>query len=143
MRISFVAVLALALAACVTTPPATVEQQAAYWGPVPDAPTPEQIAQAEPLTDYVWVQRPDGRDYVMMYPRDAWEKEAQSNVTLDCLVLTGGRLACAARDDRTRYDFEEAARRISTRFRLDTPGRDVESAVGQSVVVRMWFRIAG
>lgn len=140
MRACLIAIFALALSACVTAP-ATPEEQAAYWGPVPDAPSAQALAEAPVLTDYVWAERPNGRDYVMMYPRDAWEAEAESNVTLDCIVQTGGWIACAARDDRTRFDFEEAARRVSTRFRLSVPGRDVESVVGHRVDVRIWFRI--
>jgi hypothetical protein len=128
MRLPWIAALAFALGACVTRP-ATPEEQAAYWGPVPEAPGPQQLAAARLLTDYIWVTRPNVNDYVMIYPRDAWELEIEANVPLSCIVQSDGRLACAAGDDRQpKYDFEQAALNIGTRFRITSRAREVQRA---------------
>lgn len=142
MRRSVLAILATALASCVT-PPASPEQQAAYFGAVPDAPSPEQLAQAELITGFAWASLPNPNDYVMVYPRDAWSAEVQSRVTLECIVQPDLHVACAATDDQPLYNFEQAARNLSTRFVMQPLTNNGVSVVGRRVKLLVWFRLAG
>jgi len=142
MRWAFLAILATALASCVT-PPASPEQQAAYFGAVPDAPSAEQLAQAELVTGYAWASLPDPNDYVMVYPRDAWNAEVQSHVTMECIVLADLHVACTATDDQPQYNFEQAARNLSTRFVMRPLNNEGVSVVGRRVKLNVWFRLAG
>lgn len=142
MRKPVLAILSLALAACVT-PPAPPEVQAAYWGPIPEAPTPQQLAMAPRLTNYVWLSRPDVNDYVMIYPRDAWAQEVEGTVTLACIVQAEGRVACAAGDDGLpKFDFESAARNLSGRFRIGNRAGEAEGIEGRRVDITIAFRLA-
>lgn len=137
---SLLAVIALvALTGCVTAP-ASPEAQAAHFGPIPAAPTREQLISAKALTDHIWLSRPQFTDYVMLYPRNAWEAEIQARVQLDCLVQEGGSLACAAEDDGwPQYDFEQAARNLSTRFRVAPQTGSGEQAAGRRLRVQVAF----
>ncbi|MCX7357212.1 MAG: hypothetical protein NT015_03550 [Alphaproteobacteria bacterium] len=141
MRVGLVGLLLLALAGCVTAP-LSPEEQAAYWGEPGAPPTESELAGAAYLQNYYWVSLPDTNDYVMIYPRNAWDAEAQGRVQLNCIVQPGGKIACRARDDgQPRYDFERAATMISTRFRLTARGQDLDSIVGYRVDVGVQFRL--
>lgn len=140
MRVGLVGLLCLVLAGCVT-PPLSQEEQVAYWGEPPMPPTESELAGAAYLRNYYWVSLPDTNDYVMIYPRNAWDAEAQGRVQLNCIVQRGGKIACRARDDgQPLYDFERAATMISTRFRLAARGQDLE-IVGYRVDVGVQFRL--
>lgn len=141
MRGGIIGGLAFALAAC-ATPPAPPEVQAAHFGPVPEAPSAEMLAAAEVVTNYAWLSRPSNADYIMVYPRDAWFKEVQTTVGLDCLVGDDGGVACAADDDGwPQYDFEQAARNLSTRFRLAPYTRDGVPIAGKRIKISVAFRL--
>jgi len=142
MRAGLFGLLIVLLSAC-ATPPATPEAQAAHFGPVPEAPSVEQLASTTVATNYTWLARPDGADYRLVWPRDAWYAEAEATVGLDCLIREDGTVACAADDDGwPQYDFEQAARNLSTRFRLATHNRNGNSIVGQRIKINIAFRFA-
>jgi hypothetical protein len=141
MRSLFAVIALVALVACVT-PPESPEAQAAHFGPVPDPPTRQQLLSAKQVTDFVWLSSPQYTDYVLLYPRDAWQAEAEASVQLDCLVREDGSLACAAEDDEwAQYDFEQAARNLSTRFRVASQSRSGEPTSGRRLRIRVAFRL--
>lgn len=134
------AAAAFALSACVT-PPASPEVQAAYFGEVPAPPTADQLQGAPLLTNFVWEKIPNGADYTMVYPRDAWAAEVEAVVTLECLVLETRHVACAAGDDGyPQYNFEQAARNLSTQFIMRPLTRDGVPVVGARVKLTVQFR---
>lgn len=142
MRWLLLASLLGLMTAC-ATPPVSPEEQAAHFGPVPDAPTAEQLASTDIAANVVWIARPDGADYRLVWPQDAWFAEAEATVGLDCLVRADGTVACAADDDGwPQYNFEQAARFLSTRFRLAPQNRGGESIVGKRIKINISFRFA-
>ncbi len=143
MRLTLVTGLAALLGACVTAP-APPEVQAAHFGPVPPAPSIEQLEHAEFARNWVYSARPRVDDYTLLYPRNAWFAQVQTGVVLNCIVQEDGSIACAAKDDgMPEYDFEQAARNLSTQFRLEPLTSDGESVAGKRIVLRIVFALAG
>lgn len=143
MRLALLIGLAAVLCGCVTAPPAPPDVQAAHFGPVPAAPSIEQLERAERARNWVWSTRPQANDYILLYPRNAWFAEVEAQVVLNCIALDDGRVACAAKDDgMPQYDFEQAARNLSTRFRLEQLTRDGAPVAGKRIVVVISFRFA-
>jgi|CXWL01.1.fsa_nt_gi hypothetical protein len=141
MRLAMVVGLLAGLSACVT-PPAPPEVQAAHFGPVPPAPSLEQLASAERVRNWIWSARPRADDYVLLYPRNAWAAEVEARVVLNCIAQEDGSVACAAKDDgMPQYDFEQAARNLSTRFQLAPLTSDGVPIAGKRLVVSISFRL--
>lgn len=141
MRLAVLAGLLAGLYACVT-PPAPPEVQATHFGPVPPAPSLEQLARAERVRNWIWSARPRADDYAWLYPRNAWFAEVEAQVVLNCIAQSDGGVACVAKDDgMPQYDFEQAARNLSTRFRLAPLTRDGVPIVGKRLVVSISFRL--
>lgn len=90
-----------------------------------ESPTPEQIeAAGEPLTNVIWIEQPDGRDYARAYPVAAQGRQ-NGTVLINCIVQSDGRVACAAQDDGVEaYNFEWATLLIATKFRVGLQTRD-------------------
>lgn len=64
-----------------------------------------------------WLRRP--RDLARYYPRRALELGVEGQVTLDCLVLTTGRLSCTvASETPQNWGFAAAALRISGDYQM-------------------------
>ncbi|OQW58134.1 MAG: hypothetical protein A4S17_12035 [Proteobacteria bacterium HN_bin10] len=142
MKWALVAVCsALALAGCATAP-APPEVQAAHFGPVLPAPSPEALANAQLIEGLRWLSRPDANNYIMAYPRDAWFAEAESTVSLSCIIQTDGRFACAAAPDKwPQFDFEQAARNLSTLLRVAPHSFSGEATAGRRFDLRIVFRL--
>jgi hypothetical protein len=139
MRNFLLAALAVLLVACVTPPPAP-EEQAAIFGPVPAAPREAELAAAKALFDPIWLQRPTLDEMHLAYPRNAWERDVEARLLLNCLVRQTGHLACVARDDgMPNYDFEQAGLHISTRLRVGEHDRRGEPTVGRRLDVPLHF----
>jgi hypothetical protein len=135
---------ALALLASCATPPAPPEVQAAHFGPLAEPPTNEQLAQAEVIGGLSWRSRPKPDDYVMVYPRDAWEHEVEATVPMDCLIEDDGHINCAAGDDGLpQYNFEQAARYLTTQYQVELENLHGISVAGRRLKIRVAFRLAG
>jgi hypothetical protein len=141
MRPAWIVGAAVLVASC-ATPPALPEVQAAYFGTLPEPPTSEQLAQAEIIGGLTWRSRPKPDDYVMVYPRDAWEHDVEATVPMDCLIKDDGHLNCAAGDDGLpQYNFEQAARYISTQYQLETGNWQGVAVAGRRLKINVSFRL--
>lgn len=115
MRRALIAGFVALLAACVTPGfPVDLDE---YFGPLPPAPSADELAGAD-FTTRVWREHPMHADFAIAYPQIAERDKVEARVILDCIVQPNLRLACAASDDGwPEYDFELAARYLSTRIR--------------------------
>ncbi len=87
--------------------------------PPPAPPTPSVI------TNAVFLEQPDARDYSRYYPERAQEREVEGRATLDCIVGSDGRLNCTiTNEDPPGYGFAEATLRVSRHFRVAPATRD-------------------
>lgn len=87
--------------------------------PPPAPPTPAI------MTDVVWLERPNARDFARYYPEAAYQANVSGRAVLDCIVTADGRIACTvASEEPAGYGFGEAALRISTHFRMALQTRD-------------------
>lgn len=86
------------------------------------------------LTGLIWLEQPDGHDFLRLYPSRAQREHVEGRVTLDCLVNAGGRLSCTVVSEEPReYGFGEATLQISREFRLAPQTRDGVPTAGGRV----------
>lgn len=96
------------------------------------------------LTNPVWLERPNARDFVRYYPPRALEREQEALVRLSCLVAADGRISCTVTsEDPPGWGFGEAALRISRHFRMAPATRDGVATSGGRVTVPIRFNLAG
>lgn len=96
--------------------------------PPPAPPTPSVI------TNPVWLEQPDARDYVRYYPPRALERGQTARVTLDCLIQADGRINCTVtNEDPPNWGFGEASIRVSRHFRIAPATRDGQPTNGGRV----------
>lgn len=87
--------------------------------PPPAPPTPSVI------TNAVFLEQPDARDFSRYYPERAQERDVEGRATLDCIVGADGRLNCTiTNEDPPGYGFAEATLRVSRHFRVAPATRD-------------------
>lgn len=87
--------------------------------PPPAPPTPSVI------TNPVWLEQPDARDYARYYPERAQEREVEGRATVECIVNANGSLACTVTsEDPPGYGFGEATLRVTRHFRIAPSTRD-------------------
>ncbi len=93
------------------------------------------------MGDVNWVRAPNARDFARFYPNSALDNGLSGNVTLDCIVGGGGRLACSvANESPGGYGFGRAAISISRQLRVDTRLSDGSSATGRNLILPLSFR---
>lgn len=99
------------------------------------------FAQArETLTDVIWLERPSAEDIARNYPPEAWAAGYEGRVTLDCIVISTGRLSCrVARERPEGYGFGAAALRLSQRFRMGSTTPEGRPTQGRRVGVSLDF----
>lgn len=104
--------------------------------PPPAPPTPSVI------TNPVFLQRPDVRQFSQYYPERANEREVEGRATIDCIVGADGRLSCTVTsEDPPGYGFGEATLRISRFFRIAPATRDgVPTSGGRFRTTVRWQR---
>jgi protein TonB len=82
------------------------------------------------ITDPRWLAVP--RDLTRYYPRRAIQMNIEGSATLDCLVDTGGRLACAVvAETPSSWGFGQAALAISRDYRMAPALRDGRPVAGR------------
>jgi protein TonB len=87
--------------------------------PPPSPPTPSVI------TNPVWLEQPDARDYARYYPERAQEREVEGRATVECIVGADGRLSCTVTsEDPPGYGFGDATLRVTRHFRIAPSTRD-------------------
>lgn len=117
----------------VEAPPVITEVPVAVDPP----PSPPSV-----ITNPTWLERPDGRQYSEHYPERALEREREGRVVLDCVVDSGGRLACSvASEEPSGWGFGNAAIRISRYFRMAPMTVDGRPTDGGRVRVPIAFRL--
>ena len=93
--------------------------------PPPAPPTPSVI------TNPVWLEQPDARDFSRYYPERAQEREVEGRATIECIVNADGRLSCTVTsEDPPGYGFGEATIRVSRHFRIAPATRDGAATSG-------------
>ncbi len=87
--------------------------------PPPSPPTPSTI------TNAVFLEQPDARDFARYYPERAQEREVEGRATVECIVGADGRLSCTVTsEDPPGYGFGEATLRVARHFRVAPATRD-------------------
>lgn len=87
--------------------------------PPPAPPTPSVI------TNPVWLEQPDARDFARYYPDRATERDMEGRATIECIVGADGRLSCTVvSEDPPGYGFGEATLRAARHFRIAPATRD-------------------
>ncbi len=112
------------------------------FDPVRPAPTEEQLAAAEQLSNAPYVTLPTAADHEYVSRQlvhAAGGVEYDARVPLDCLVAEDGGLACAAMDPTISATDLEWALKLITRFRIAAVTESGASTVGRRIrlVVRM------
>ena len=93
--------------------------------PPPSPPTPSVI------TNPVWLEQPDARDFARYYPERAQEREVEGRATIECIVNANGSLACTVTsEDPPGYGFGDATLRVSRHFRIAPATRDGQATSG-------------
>lgn len=106
--------------------------------PPPAPPVPSVI------TNAVWLERPNARDFERYYPDRALERGQEGTVRLSCVVAADGRIACTVTsEDPAGWGFGEAALRISRHFRMAPATRDGAATSGGRINVPIRFNLAG
>lgn len=87
--------------------------------PPPAPPTPSVI------TNAVFTEQPDARDFARYYPERAQERGQEGRATVECIVGADGRLNCTiTNEDPPGWGFGEATLRVSRHFRVAPATRD-------------------
>jgi hypothetical protein len=142
MKIRLLAVLAIVCLAACAAGPQTMQEVRTYFPPPLPPPTAEQLAAAQNgvAARMHWVQRPTARDLLFAYPPEALDRAVDARVTMDCLIQSDGALACVVVEEAPAgYNFAEAARLLSTRFRVTTTDTLEQSTIGQRLRVPIVF----
>ncbi|MDZ4691984.1 TonB family protein [Terricaulis sp.] len=93
------------------------------------------------LTNVVWLDRPNAREFLRVYPAEAQAEGLDGQATLDCLVAADGRLSCAvAREEPPGRGFGEAAIRAARHFRMAPVTRDNIATAGGRTRLTLRFR---
>lgn len=102
--------------------------------PPPAPPTPNV------LTNVIWIEQPEARDFARYYPARAEAADMSGSATLDCLVSATGSLSCTVvSEEPAGFGFGEASLRISQHFRAGPTTRDgVATAEGRVRRVIRW-----
>ena len=109
----------------VTDAPPTFTDIPVAVDPPPAPPAPSVI------TNPVFLEQPNVRDYARYYPARAQERDQEGRATLDCIVAVDGRLACTiTSEDPPGWGFGEATLRVSRHFRVAPQTRDGQPTAG-------------
>ncbi len=107
---------------------------------------PEQVeppGKAEPflITAPPWRNRATGEDVGRVYPRDALRKGIEARATVECRVAADGRMSdCALVSvEPAGLGFEEAALKLTSRFRMHLTTPDGTSVVGGTIRMPLRF----
>lgn len=102
---------------------------------------PPRSTGALSMGDVNWQRAPNARDFARYFPDRAIDAGVSGNVTLDCIIGGGGRLACSvAGESPDGYGFGRAAISISRQLRVDTRLNDGSSAAGRNLILPLSFR---
>lgn len=87
-----------------------------------------------------WLARPDGESLRFFYPVNAWRQGRSGSARLQCLVTTSGALRCRASEESpANAGFGEAARRMSSIFRVAPTDANGQPTANRRVVVPVVF----
>ncbi|MBX9746037.1 MAG: energy transducer TonB [Hyphomonadaceae bacterium] len=93
------------------------------------------------MGDVNWIRAPSARDFARFYPEAALNRGVSGNVTLDCIIGGGGRLACSvAGESPGGFGFGRAAINISRQLRVGSTLTDGSPAAGRNLRVPLSFR---
>jgi TonB family protein len=93
------------------------------------------------MGDVSWARAPNARDFARYYPDRALDRDVSGDVTLDCIIGGGGRLACSVSSESpVGHGFGRAAISISRQVRVNTTLPDGSSAAGRNLVFPLAFR---
>ncbi|MES1156256.1 MAG: hypothetical protein ABUL73_00630 [Alphaproteobacteria bacterium] len=114
-----------------------------YPPPTMEPPATQAELEAAPLLPHPqWIERPTPQAMYDAYPSLAKAVEVEGSVTLDCVVLDGGRLHCAIASEEPAADwgFGEAARFVARDLRI-APEVDGTPTVGKRVHFSIGFQL--
>lgn len=87
-----------------------------------------------------WLARPDGDSLRFFYPVNAWRQGRNGSARLECLVTPAGTLRCrSSQETPANAGFGEAARRMSSIFRVAPTDANGQSTANRRVVVPVQF----
>lgn len=105
-----------------------------------DAPTPPEpfVITAPP-----WRSRATGDDVARVYPRDALRRGIEARATVECRVAADGRMSdCTLVSvEPPGLGFEEAALKLTPRFRMHLTTPDGMSVVGGTIRMPLRFSL--
>lgn len=105
----------------------------------PPTPTPIPVAVDPPpapptpsvLTNPVWLEQPNARDFARYYPDRARERDMEGRATVECIVNVDGRLSCTVTsEDPPGWGFGEATLQAARHFRVSPQTRDGQPTSG-------------
>jgi len=93
------------------------------------------------MGDVNWIRAPSARDFARFYPDAALDRGVSGNVTLDCIIGGGGRLACSVGSESPGgYGFGRAAINISRQLRVGSTLPDGSPSAGRNLRLPLSFR---
>lgn len=99
----------------------------------------------EPLviTAPPWRSRATGEDVGRVYPRDALRKGVEARATVECRVAADGRMSdcVVVAVEPAGFGFEEAALKLTRRFRMHLTTPDGASVVGGTIRMPLRFSL--
>jgi protein TonB len=95
------------------------------------------------ITAPPWRNRATGEDVGRVYPRDALRKGIEARATVECRVAADGRMSdCALVSvEPAGLGFEEAALKLTPRFRMHLTTPDGTSVVGGTIRMPLRFSL--
>jgi TonB family protein len=122
-------------------PPSSAADAAELARLVAEAPSAQELAQAEELVGPEWMELPSGANFAKYYPRAALQAGQEGRAVLNCLVREDGSLRCAIEQEEPEgAGFGPAALGISQSFRV-APAIDGHPTSGKRVRVPVSFRL--
>jgi TonB family protein len=136
---------ALVCAAFVSS--AAIAQANGGAGAAPSAPTssPAPAATAPKIANPDWVRRPNGDDFVRVYPPNALQRGIEGHATMECEVAADGYLRkCRILEETPKgYGFGAALLLLAPRFQMKPMTIDGRPVAGARVRIPVGFKVRG